>query len=659
MDEKKDVINEENNIPNEVEESSPSQPQNVEPISENTNDVSNDTSNEAQAPVKEEAAPQSELKLTEKGEIIIDNTKDIQAPKAPVELDRTPKLKEPISKKKKIMIASIAAATIVVLFCAIFFPCFFYFKGKVMVDEASDFVTDKASGKYFVLKKDITVDGDLNLQNLSSSIDLNGHNLTVNGKLTLSTDSEQTINIGTKNKNEYKAKGLLTVDDIDINTPNADINIVSTTIIRGALNVSSAKSLNISGASIVNTSTISNVNKVTINEALSASNIDISVIFDNCSTINTYGKIEVENISLKNNSNLLLGQFASSHIVNLDDTSTALIYGKADKIVGGAKVAMLENYVCENFENVQLLALYKPYRNNLNTVDCKKVVYVEKLETPVDLIVSEEDGAFKANCARIEGFSDVKYNFLYTGAISKFVSSENISDNFWDITSLLKKENGSSQIQLSVYAVGNFDFNTLSFDNVSDGEYMYLDSEVKTITYTYSLILSTPKNLHAFEYGEQVLLSFDPVEFADYYTICVDGTSTFTHKDPSNTSNIDISSYVTQLGYHSIRVTANSYSMELKPSKEAMCSYKHTQELAKVTNLNAKVTSGKITVNFTGCENGAIYVVVYNGKIYRTTQTTLEIEVSTSETHVGNPLFIYAEGYNYYTESQIVATMVK
>ena len=638
MEEKKDVLNEETIAQDTSKQELPTQEN-----PETTDQIKSDSSNTENK--------SDELKLTESGEILIDNTLDVE-PKVQVPLDHKAKLKEPLTKKKKIMIACIAAAVVVVLFCSIFFPCFFYFKGKIMVNDASDFNTEKTAGKYFVLKKDIVVDSDLDLTNIDSSIDLNGHNLTVNGKLIISTDSSNTINIGTKNKNSYKAKGILKANDIEINAPNANLNIASTTIILGSLNVADINNIDLSGVSIVNSSTINGANEVNIKEAIAAANTDITFTFSNCTSVNIYGKIEVEN-TIFENSNIVSYSSSTMHSIQLNADSTAQIYGAVDKITGGKKVAMLDNYSCPIYENVILLAIYKPYTSSFTTTNCSKVVYIEKLDTPVDLIVNEDEGSFKATCARIEGFPYVKYNFTYDGTITKNKSSGNIDDHFYDITSLLKQENGAATISISAYAVGNYNFDTLDYDSLNDGEYLYVDSDVKTITYTYSLVLSTPKNLSALRVDDKVLLSFNQVEFADFYTIYIDGAKVIETENATDTE-IDITSYVDALGYHSIRITANSHSKELKTSKEAMCSYKNTEKLEAVSNIEAKydAASKKINISFEGNENAKIYLIQYNGKIYRTTNTSFSIAVEEGLNPIGDSISIVAEGYNYYLNSK-------
>ena len=637
MEEKKDVLNEE--TPNQ-DTSRQELPTQENP--ENTDQIKSDSSNTENK--------SDELKLTESGEILIDNTLDVE-PKVQVPLDHKAKLKEPLTKKKKIMIACIAAAVVVVLFCSIFFPCFFYFKGKIMVNDASDFNTEKTAGKYFVLKKDIVVDSDLDLTNIDSSIDLNGHNLTVNGKLIISTDSSNTINIGTKNQNSYKAKGILKANDIEVNAPNANLNIASTTIILGSLNVADINNVDLSGVSIVNSSTINGATEVNIKEAIAAANTDITFTFSNCTSVNIYGKIEVEN-TIFENSNIVSYSSSTMHSIQLNENSTAQIYGAVDKITGGKKVAMLDNYSCPIYENVILLAIYKPYTSSFTTTNCSKVVYIEKLDTPVDLIVNEDEGSFKATCARIEGFPYVKYNFTYDGTITKNKSSGNIDEHFYDITSLLKQENGAATISISAYAVGNYNFDTLDYDSLNDGEYLYIDSDVKTITYTYSLVLSTPKNLSVLKVDDKVLLSFNQVEFADFYTIYIDGAKVIETENATDTE-IDITSYVDALGYHSIRITANSHSKELKTSKEAMCSYKNTEKLEVVSNIEAKydAASKKINISFEGNENAKIYLIQYNGKIYRTTNTSFSIAVEEGLNPIGDSISIVAEGYNYYLNS--------
>ena len=108
-----------------------------------------------------------------------------------------PRLKETsVKKKKRIIIAVVAAVLVVAITLGIALPIYFVNKDKIFVKTAEDFANYN-DGKYFVLDKDVTVNGDLTIERLYN-IDLNGHTLTVNGKMTISAGNEGTLYIGTK-----------------------------------------------------------------------------------------------------------------------------------------------------------------------------------------------------------------------------------------------------------------------------------------------------------------------------------------------------------------------------------------------------------------------------------------------------------------------------
>ena len=84
-----------------------------------------------------------------------------------------------------------------------------------------------------------------------------------------------------------------------------------------------------------------------------------------------------------------------------------------------------------------------------------------------------------------------------------------------------------------------------------------------------------------------------------------------------------------------------------------MCSYKNTKPLDKVSNIEAKYNdaSKKINISFEGNEDAKIYRIEYNGKIYRTTNTSFSIAVEEGLNPIGDSISIVAEGYNYYLNS--------
>lgn len=141
--------------------------------------------------------------------------------------------KKKLSKNVIIAICIVSVLLAVGIALAIALPITFYYKDKVIVKTADDFVYE--SGKYFVLGDNVTVSGDLDLSNMPCNIDLKKHTLTVGGVLKLKTDNaidarffDSNVKIPKKltDKNgNVKAieRGLITAGEIQISAPSGSI----------------------------------------------------------------------------------------------------------------------------------------------------------------------------------------------------------------------------------------------------------------------------------------------------------------------------------------------------------------------------------------------------------------------------------------------------
>lgn len=672
MDDKENLNQNENNE-NEVKE-------NLEPTNENVVDekeesvASNDT-NESTPEVKEEPI-QTEVteenkteenveqninpsyKVNENDEIVLDNTSDVNPPVAPLE-NKKAKLKEPMDKKKKILIITTAIVAFVVLFSAIFFPTFFYYRHKIMVKDAASFTSEKALNKatnsnyYFVLQKDVETE-NLTLEKCSASIDLHSHTLTVTGTLTLKTTDGATVNIGTRKSGEYVNKGQLIVENLVIEGDNATYNFASNVKVNGSITIK-AKNVTLNGLQVDDSAKIEVSNECKINGNITTSETAL-MEFDNCNSVIVNANITAKN-TVFNNSNITINNNATLNDVDLT-SSTAQIYGSVNSITNGDQVAMLQGHTCNSYKDIKVLGIYNAFEDNLTITNCSKVIYIEKLQAPSDLIIKEEGDSFFAVAAKVDNASS--YVFIVNGIEKATQPSE-----LYDVTTVL---NGGANNTIAVKVKGNYSFDMLTQEAPST---LYMDSDdTTTIEYSYTLQLSTPDvTLANSSVGDGSILKIAKVSYADYYKVVIDGNTTIEIKDDNKTAvessdglnlknySEEIANIFNTVGYHSVRVTACSNQKYLTSSRESMASNKVTATLNNVSEASYTYTdvddSYELTITIPQVENAKIYVIKIGDVEIKTTSLETKYSIKKeSVTDVKNlAITIKAEGYGFYNDS--------
>ncbi|MBE5763103.1 MAG: hypothetical protein E7338_02650 [Clostridiales bacterium] len=620
---------------------------------------------------KQEEAPSIPDAPKDEAPTIIDNT--AEPPVAPIqELPRTAKLKEPMSKQKKIAIIVISVVAFIALFSVVFFPLYFcYIQGRIHVYDASDFVPQ--DGKRFVLEKDIVVDADLDLSSSTCSIDLQGHNLTVNGTLTIGKN-DTTIQVGTLKKGDYTQKGLLKVGTLNVNGESGALNIASSLIVSSALNVN-AKSVNLNTVTLTGGATIT-AESFVVNGPFAVSSDTTTLTLNNCAQAIFNDEVGANVISI-NDSNVVLNAKVKANNLVLNDASSLVCHGEVKSINGGKKVAMMKGHNCPTYENVNILAIYDAFNDTYTATNCAKIVYLETLPTPVDFFVSEEGGVFQAICAKVDKYDAIKYRF--------FLDAKQYEDsiyNYVDITSDLKAA-GAATHKLQAYALGNYDFATLETQTLENGQTLYLDCETPaTLDYSYTLKLSTPTKVSTRDYELNAYIEFDSVEFADYYVVTIDkdtkvvltnltrdeflaqyasiasqyGNNVVQYTSQFGHNAAPLTSQLSALGFHSLRLVACSFASEIETSKEAMTSYKTTKQIVLVDS-NVTATSKQNndgtytnTVSIANCEDGKVFVITIDGKDIRISNSKTYTFI-TDSSMVGEKVTVKAEAYGYYTES--------
>ncbi|MGN0789137.1 MAG: hypothetical protein ACI4MY_04300, partial [Christensenellales bacterium] len=526
------------------------------------------------------------------------------APVQPISDNKPPKAKKPLTakQKKNIIIAVLCIVAIIGVGLGVGLPVYFHFKDKIMVAEAADFNKDITKGTYFVLSKDVVIDGDLDMSARGNySIDLQGHTLTVRGTLTYSTDSAKDIKIGNTKKKAYVEGGVIDADKIVISTLNANVEILSNTqtgraeIVAKRVTISSmtaADGISVGAQNISLTGAISTGNASQI--ILSSTAVDANAQASATGKIG--GKLALENVDLI--------ATASSSITSivLDDQSTAQISGTIEAgIEGGKKVAMLGGHSCSEYKNVATLAIYRAGAGDYTIKGCDKVVYIDKLATTVDLIIEERAGGkIFAVSAKVVGATNYVFNVDGTEHVA--------SGNQLDISALMSNGGAGKHI-ITVYAKGNYDFATLETADAT----VYVDSDSTKIEYAYKITLATPENLQVAEDSNGIYLAFSKVDFADYYTVDVAGQQLrFEADKDAATQKFYLTEVLKEVGNYSVRVTAHSNVAEILSSKQAMTSYTKTQQLGVATELTARENGAQINVSWSAVEGADSYIIFAN-----------------------------------------------
>ena len=582
-----------------------------------------------------------------------------------------PKLKETsIKKKKRIIIAVVAAVLIVAITLAIALPIYFVNKGKIFVKNAEDFANYN-DGTYFVLEKDVTVDGDLTIDRLYN-IDLNGHTLVVNGVLTLDSGTEGTLYIGTKKGKEYIAKGLLQADTLVISTANADVNLASSVTVN-TMTVT-AKTFTLSSSAQANGTVTVNAPTANINGSIAfGEGESAKFVANGASALNVNADVssavEINSTTMYLASNATIGSLA------VDSASRAAIYGKVGNEItaaaaaqtpatatadeGEAQTAALStvvllgtDYSCPTVRNIGVLAIERRSGLAIDVYNCGEVKYIDRLASPVDVNIDErKDGSLVAVASKVQ--SAVSYSFSVDGG--EWVT---VDTNEYDITSQLTSQTGTHRIE--VYAKGNYSYDA-PFE-LGEGSRLYLDGSATACEYTYQIQLATPSNLNVSVStvdGKQVYtLTFDKVAFATGYDYYVNGTKyTFRPETDDALVSIDVTDKLAGAGAYAIRVVATADSADILTSKAAMTSTVKIEKLNTPTLSATLQEDGRTLLTIQTTEGvSTTYTVTYNERKEDGTVSAVTLVTSNTTLYIeglvaGDSVTVVAEASGYYTQS--------
>lgn len=586
-----------------------------------------------------------------------------------------PKLKETsVKKKKRIIIAVVAAVLVVAIALGIALPIYFVNKDKIFVKSAEDFANYN-DGTYFVLDKDVTVDGDLTIERLYN-IDLNGHTLVVNGTLTYDSGTEGTLYIGTKKGKEYTAKGLLQAENLVLSTANADVNFASSVTVN-TLTVT-AKSFTLSTSAQANGTVTLNTPVANINGSIAFGEGESAKLVANyCDALNV--NANVSSAVEINYSTLNLSKNATVGSVYLNSASRAAVYGKvsdgiytiaqtsdsaqdgeqetatatADGDTANNIVVLLgTEYSCPTVKDINTLAIERRSDLAIDIYNCATVKYIDRLSAPVDVNIDERaDGSLVAVSSKVQNAQG--YAFRVDGK-----DWVDMDTNEFNITAQMTSQTGTHRIE--VYAKGNY-----SYDDpfaLGDASVLYLSGGTTACEYTYRIQLATPSNLNVtitnVDGVNVYTLTFDKVAFATGYEYYINGTKyTFKPEGDNAQISIDISDKLPAAGAYAIRVVATADSEDILTSKAAMTSTIKIEKLLTPTLSAAQQEDGKVLLTIQTTEGVATtYRVTYtatlsDGSKQAVTLVTTNTSLYLEGLNVGDAITVTAEASGYYSQS--------
>lgn len=599
-----------------------------EVVEEKTDDI--------QAPVVEET------KETEDMNVIVH--KDEQDKPTQNNVSLKPKAKEGLTKaeKKKLLIIVIASlCALVILGLGIGLPIYFTQRYNISISSAADFakLSEKKAGdldKYtFVLKKDITVEGDFAIEH-GVNLDLNKKTLTVQGVLTINVTSEDSISIGTKKGKSYTGGGAIIAENIVVNVVK-NVEITSNVQAKSVeINAEEARFAAPSYACTDNTNgTVLSITakKIDMNSSIIA---DKDAVVKLASAQINFNGGTIETKVLAGNSIINVAHEASIKELELDSSSYVTSYGNIEIINGGKIVRLLNGHSGTHYKNIEILGIYRASDDDYTAENCGKVVYIATLEKPSDILVYEREGKIFVQMGVVNGAT--KYYARVDGGDWKESES-----NVIDITAEIMAKTGKRTVE--VKAGGNYNEDLIGGE-VNGEYYLYLDSDTIKTNYKYTVVLEKPTNIVVNEKE----ISFSTVNLASKYVITIDGKKhTFNATGNSVTQTFDISEFVSSAGVHTIRIVAESNIDGVKKSEEALATQVTLVKLQDVALPIATFTEDGTTISWSAVENCKTYAIYDSeGKLILTTTAT---NINISGYAAGSEFKIVSVGSGYYKSS--------
>lgn len=472
--------------------------------------------------------------------------------------EKTPLTKE--QKKKRIIAISVTAVLLtIIIVLSIVLPIVILNKDKIFVSKKEDF--DKVNkGKYFVLEKDIVIDGDLTLAR-AYTIDMNGHNLTVNGTMTIADTAENkdTLNIGTKKGKSFNNNGILTATTFKV-TYKGKLDVHSM-LVTNNLEVEANNADFYNAVQVRDSLTVAN-SAIAFKDGIAFGESGVASLNNSALTIGGMAKADY---SLET-SRLYLNENATTKNITLDAFSEAHIKGIVEgNITGGAKVVLSKTATAEVLSGMAVLWLHDNAKYASINGNVKVESIIELVAPPTLSVVMTDEGRIIVNVKTVSHAG--QYECVVNGEVLPLATVGDSSTKpliTFDITEYAEKHIG--EIKIAVRALGA--------EGV-DPE-LIIPSEQTIINYQHNITLETPRNAVVTESEGKYILSFSPVNFANKYRVEINGRLAI----ETTETNIDITSHLDKVGNYSIFIQAvNTGNASILNSEKALTGIEVRQTL--------------------------------------------------------------------------------
>lgn len=553
------------------------------------------------------------------------------------------RVKEPMPRKKKIIIGVIAGVLAVAVLVAVVVPVSIFFTNNLTVSSAEDLLAvdwDNLGGKNVYLQKDVTIDGDLEIPS-AAVINLNKHSLTVNGTLKITGD----VSIGTVSGDSFSGKGGVSVNSLQVNSSGglqlyADTIVGEGTVAAGVFRTDCALTLN--GVLAVNAESAYIEGAVTGGE-------NARLVFTG-GVANVTGGVQTA-MAAENGAYVSVENSAAD--IALDGQSYLVLSGSASSVTGGKGVLALKNFSCSVFTGMERLGVYvQSCTGGERFEDIDDIFFIEKLDAPAAAQVDIRGDRIVLTISDVEHSADADFSYRVTVNDTVF---ESVGGTELDIT---KAVTTAGVYDILITAQGNFETGEngrYDIDSFTKDVY-YIDSNPCGIRYEHTFTLSTPDNLHIDTVDGGITLHFDAVPFADGYNVYINNSQEPVY---SEKNEVSISSDLLNAGSNAIYVQAVSGNEQIHASSRALIGYVKYEKLATPA-VEAPVISGnEVAVGWTKTDNSPARVFevtfTYNSaqggvtnKTVYTTANTITVTLDDLAEGSGVSVGVRALGYGYY-----------